>query len=111
MTVEYIRYRIDDARRDAFVAAYAEAAKALDDSEYCLGYQLTQCEEEPDRFILRILWTSTDDHLGKFRSSDQFRSRFFPAIRPFVDDIEEMQHYSVVGGLDSDVRAASSRTT
>lgn len=111
MTVEYIRYRIDDARRDAFIAAYAEAAKALDDSEYCLGYQLTQCEEEPDRFILRIRWTSTDDHLEKFRASEQFRSRFLPAIRPYVGDIEEMQHYEVVGGLDSDFRADSSRET
>ncbi|MDT5000092.1 MAG: hypothetical protein QOK12_2197, partial [Mycobacterium sp.] len=36
MTVEYIRYRIDGDRRDAFVAAYREAATALDDSEYCL---------------------------------------------------------------------------
>jgi quinol monooxygenase YgiN len=110
VTVEYIRYRIDDARRDAFIAAYAEAAKALDDSEYCLGYQLTQCEEEPDRFILRIRWTSTADHLGKFRSSEQFR-RFLPPIRPYVSDIEEMQHYEVVGGLDSDPKTASSRVT
>jgi quinol monooxygenase YgiN len=108
--VEYIRYRIEEGRRDSFVAAYRAAAAALDDSEYCLGYQLTQCEEEPDRFILRILWTSTDDHLGKFRSSDQFR-RFFPAIRPYVEDIEEMQHYEVVGGLDSDPSAASRRAT
>jgi quinol monooxygenase YgiN len=110
VTVEYIRYRIDDARRDAFIAAYAEAAHALDDSEYCLGYQLTQCEEEPDRFILRIRWTSTDDHLGKFRTSEQFR-RFLPPIRPYVGDIEEMQHYEVVGGLDSDLKTASSRST
>lgn len=100
MTVEYIRYRIDEARRDAFVSAYREAAKALDVSEYCLGYEMTRCEEEPDRFILRIRWTSTDDHLGKFRSSEQFRT-FFPPIRPYVNDIEEMQHYKVVDGLSS----------
>ena len=110
MTVEYIRYRIDDARRDAFIAAYAEAAKALDDSEYCLGYQLTQCEEEPERFILRIRWTSTDDHLGRFRTSEQFR-RFLPPIRPYVGDIEEMQHYDVVGGLDSGPSSDSRRAT
>jgi quinol monooxygenase YgiN len=108
VTVEYIRYRIDADRRDAFVAAYREAVTALDDSEYCLGYQLTQCAEEPDRFILRIHWTSTADHLGKFRSSEQFR-RFLPAIRPYVGDIEEMQHYEVVGGIESS--SACSRDT
>ena len=110
MTVEYIRYRIDEGRRDAFVAAYREAAKALDESEYCLGYQLAHCEEEPERFILRILWTSTDDHLNGFRPSEHFK-RFFPPIRPFVDDIEEMQHYEAVEGLDSGPNAASSRAT
>ena len=98
MTVEYIRYRIDEDRREAFVAAYRDATKALDDSEFCLGYQLTHCEEEPERFILRILWTSTDDHLNGFRPSEQFK-RFFPPIRPFVDDIEEMQHYQPVEAL------------
>ena len=75
MTVEYIRYRIDEPPRRVRLRL-PRGGEALDDSEYCLGYQLTQCEEEPDRFILRIRWTSTDDHLNKFRSSEQFR-RFF----------------------------------
>ncbi|HXL60313.1 MAG TPA: hypothetical protein VN959_06505, partial [Mycobacterium sp.] len=65
---------------------------------YCLGHELSHCEEEPERFVLRIHWTSTDDHLGKFRPSEQFR-RFFPPIRPYVDDIEEMQHYQPVEAL------------
>lgn len=34
MTVEYIRYRIDEGRREDFVAAYREAATVLDDSDY-----------------------------------------------------------------------------
>jgi quinol monooxygenase YgiN len=110
VTVEYIRYRIDEPRRDAFVAAYRAAAESLDDSEFCLGYEMTRCEEEPDRFILRILWTSTADHLGGFRSSAAFRS-FFGHIRPYVGDIEEMQHYEVVDGLSSSQNAASSRST
>lgn len=98
MTVEYIRYRIDDARQDDFLSAYRRAAESLDASGYCLGYEMAHCEEEPDRFILRILWTSTDDHLAGFRSSAEFRT-FFGHIRPYVDDIEEMQHYRVVDGL------------
>jgi Antibiotic biosynthesis monooxygenase len=77
---------------------------------FCLGYELTQCEEEPDRFVLRIHWTSTDDHLQKFRPSEQFR-RFFPPIRPFVDDIEEMQHYHVVEDLTTGPIAETSRST
>ncbi len=100
MTTEYIRYRIDDARRAVFIEAYTTAAEALDDSSYCLGYELAHCEEEPDRFILRITWTSTEDHLQKFRSSEQFR-RFFPPIRAYVNDIEGMQHYEPLQAVTS----------
>jgi quinol monooxygenase YgiN len=93
--VEYIRYRIPDARSAAFVDAYRGAAVPLDDSEYCLGYELTRCAEDPELFTLRIRWTSVDDHLQKFRSSEHFR-QFFSHIRAFVDDIQEMQHYNIV---------------
>jgi quinol monooxygenase YgiN len=109
MVVEYIRYRIDEERRDEFVVAYRKAVEALDDSPYCLGYEMAQCEEEPDRFVLRIRWTSTDDHLQKFRPSEQFR-RFFPPIRPFVDAIEEMQHYQVIEDLTTGPIAETSRS-
>jgi quinol monooxygenase YgiN len=92
MVIEYIRYKIPRERQAQFLSAYAAASKSLDSSEYCHGYELTQCEEEPDRFILRIQWTSTEDHLKKFRASTQFQE-FFPRIKPYLDNIEEMQHY------------------
>lgn len=94
MIIEYVRYRIAEGRRDDFVKAYQQAAEWLEASAYCLGYELSQCEEEPDRFILRIQWTSTDDHMGKFRKSEEFKA-FLPLIRPFIDDLEEMQHYQL----------------
>jgi quinol monooxygenase YgiN len=92
--VEYIRYRIPPERAQEFVASYTAAAAPLRESEHCLGYELTRCVEEPDRWILRIRWTSVDDHLKKFRRSPQFRT-FFSHIAPYVDQIDEMQHYDV----------------
>jgi quinol monooxygenase YgiN len=92
--VEYIRYRIPKEKADAFVDAYRAAVAPLGASAYCLGYDLTHCAENPELFILRIKWTSIDDHLQMFRSSEQFRE-FFSHIGPFVPHIEEMQHYKV----------------
>ncbi len=92
MTIEYIRYNINAESHGEFVSAYKAAAQALDDSKYCLGYELSQCEEEPERYILRIEWTSTEDHMQGFRKSAEFKA-FLPHIRPFIDNIEEMQHY------------------
>ncbi|MEZ0052095.1 quinol monooxygenase YgiN [Mycobacterium sp. MAA66] len=91
--IEYIRYRIPPERAHDFVAAYGAALAPLRDSEYCLGVELTHCVEESDRWILRIRWTSVADHLDKFRHSAQFRA-FFTLVAPFVDQIEEMQHYA-----------------
>lgn len=100
MIVEYIRYNLKNHKTEtadescaSFEAAYATAAQALDVSPVCLGYELTRCVEEPLRYMLRIEWPSIDAHLA-FRRSDEFKP-FFQAIKGFLPDIEEMQHYAL----------------
>ncbi|ARF53956.1 group II truncated hemoglobin [Streptomyces gilvosporeus] len=94
MTTEYIRYRIaDPERRAAFEKAYAAAAEQLDAAPECLGYDLAQGVEEPERYILRIEWTSVEDHLKGFRGGPLFGD-FLDRVRPYIDDIEEMKHYA-----------------
>lgn len=94
MIVEYIRYRIDDARSGAFEAAYGRAQEPLAASSHCLSYELSRCVDEPDHYILRIEWDSLDGHMKGFRQSAEFRA-FFSQIRPYVNDIEEMRHYDL----------------
>jgi quinol monooxygenase YgiN len=91
MIVEYIRYEIADAQ--PFLVAYETARAALDESPHCLAYELSRCEEQPQSFILRIEWDSTEGHLHGFRKSPGFAS-FFAAVKPFFDDIREMRHYA-----------------
>jgi len=92
MIVEYLRYRIPASAADAFIADYATAARVLDASPHCLGYELCRCVDEPGVFILRIEWDSAAGHLEGFRKSPDFRT-FFAAIRAYVPHIEEMRHY------------------
>lgn len=94
MIVEYIRYRLPEADSAGFERDYATAAIHLAASPYCLGYELTRCIEEVGVYILRIRWTSADDHMQGFRRSPQFPP-FLAAIRPYVSRIEEMRHYEV----------------
>ncbi len=93
MIVEYIRYTIPADQHDAFMAAYTRASESLRVSPVCLAYELTRCEEAPDHHILRIEWTSTADHLQGFRRSPEF-APFFQAIGPYIEQIEEMHHYT-----------------
>lgn len=92
MIVEYLRYTVDEARQDAFLADYQAAMAPLMSSPFATAFELCQCVEDPSQFILRIEWTSAEDHLQGFRSSDPFKA-FFAHIKPYLDDISEMRHY------------------
>ena len=94
MTIEYIRYKVSPEQRDLFVQAYKNAAEELNSSEYCLAYELSECEEEPGLFILRIEWTSTEDHMNGFRKSALF-PQFFIHIKTFFQNIQELKHYKL----------------
>lgn len=101
MTTEYIRYTIPPERAEVFENDYRAAFASLDQSPYCQGYALTRCVEEPSSYVLRIEWTSIDDHLRGFRASPEFRA-FFRRIQPYIDLIDEMRHYAPVGGPATD---------
>jgi quinol monooxygenase YgiN len=97
MIVEYIRYRVPEGRGEELEDAYRRAAASLDASPHCQRYELTRCVDEPSVYVVRIEWDSAEGHMSGFRSSPEFRS-FFEAVRPFVDQIEEMRHYEVLAG-------------
>jgi quinol monooxygenase YgiN len=92
MIVEYIRYTAKDPA--TFLRGYEAARTSLDASTHCLAYELTQCHEEPASFILRIEWDSLAGHLEGFRKSAEFPP-FFAAVKPFIDQIQEMRHYAL----------------
>jgi hypothetical protein len=95
MVVEYIRYSIAEAvRQAALIDAYREGAKNLQAAPECLAYELSQCEEDPSSLVLRIEWRSTDAHLNGFRKGPHFKA-FFAAIGGYVKEIAEMRHYNV----------------
>ena len=93
MSIEIIRYNVPPGREAEFEAAYGDAQRLLAGSPVCRGYELLRCEEEPARYLLRIEWTSTAEHLQGFRRSADF-PRFLALVRPFIPAIEEMQHYA-----------------
>jgi heme-degrading monooxygenase HmoA len=80
MVVEDLRYKIAAGGGQAFEAAYAEAAAVLAESPCCVDYELARRTDEqtgprPDpaddgeHYMLRIRWTSSQDHLSGFRRS------------------------------------------
>lgn len=94
MIVEYVRYKIQPAQAAAYEAAYEVASASMRASPHCLGYELSQCTDAKEHYILRILWDSHEGHLKGFRASEEFKP-FFAAVKPFTTGIEEMRHYDL----------------
>jgi hemoglobin len=94
MIVEYIRYRIAEPQHAAFEEAYQRASGPLGEAEQCVDFELARCVEDPGAYVLRIRWTSTEDHLEGFRKGKHFAA-FFAEIKPYLESIEEMRHYRV----------------
>ncbi|AJY44443.1 antibiotic biosynthesis monooxygenase family protein [Martelella endophytica] len=92
MIVEYLRYSVPDDQQAAFIRDYQAAKEPLLHSPYAISFEIAQCSDEPTQFIIRIEWTSAEDHLKSFRASAEFRE-FFIHIRPYVGMIAEMRHY------------------
>lgn len=92
MIIEYIRYRVAEDLLDGFELAYERAATALRAAPQCVDFELSRSVDEPNRYLLRITWTSVDEHLRGFRGGPLF-SGFFGEIKQYVEDIEEMRHY------------------
>ena len=53
-SIEIIRYTIEKTKQPEFESAYAEAAKLLQASRYCLGYQILHGDDDPDNYIVVI---------------------------------------------------------
>ncbi|QVQ51178.1 antibiotic biosynthesis monooxygenase [Spiractinospora alimapuensis] len=94
MVIEYIRYELPEDEVDPFVAAYARASRALDDSPHCLGYELARGVEEPGNVIIRIEWDSIEGHERHFTDGPDFQG-FIGEIKPWLGHIVEMRHYDV----------------
>lgn len=108
MIVEYIRYFLNSEQIEGFLTAYTRAQTELKASQHCMGYELSQCLNTPERFILRIEWDSREGHLQGFRKSPEFQ-RFYTDIKPFIDQIEEMTHYTLTE-IQSESRADNEHT-
>jgi quinol monooxygenase YgiN len=92
MVIEYIRYRIADEQTGAFVEAIKKASEIVKADPNYVHVELGQGEEEPNNFVWRIEWSSTEGHLNGFRKSAAFPA-FFELVKPFFTQIQEMKHY------------------
>ena len=96
MIPEILRYKIPVAQSVAFTTAYRQAAEVLRDSPHCLGCELLRSDKDPENYLLTIYWDSAEGHMQGFRTSAVFPP-FLALVRPFLANIQEMEHYHPSG--------------
>ncbi|MFS8200956.1 antibiotic biosynthesis monooxygenase [Streptomyces sp. CWNU-52B] len=92
-TIEYTRYLIPEQLSAQFLAAYTRAAVQLAAAPQCVDYELARCEDDFEHFVLRVTWTSTEDHVEGFRESE-LSTDFAAEVGPFDRFVEETRHYT-----------------
>lgn len=73
MIMEIATLKIDPLRAADFEEAVAEAVPYFKATPGCHGMALERLIEEPETYILRVLWETLEHHTVGFRSSDNFQ--------------------------------------
>ena len=74
MYLEIAAIEIIAERESAFEAAVAEAAPLFLRAKGCGGMQLQRSVEQPLHYRLVVKWETVEDHMVRFRQSDDFQA-------------------------------------
>ncbi len=94
MVIEYIRYEVPVGQCEQFINAYRAAAEQLASARQCLAFEVSRGIESPNRFVVRIEWTSKRAHEEGFQRERLFKA-FQENVKPFNGNAREMEHYQV----------------
>ncbi|RFC62773.1 antibiotic biosynthesis monooxygenase [Fulvimarina endophytica] len=73
MFLEIAEINVKPGSNAAFEAAVAEAVPVFLRAQGCLGVELHQTVEEPQRYRLIVQWQRVEDHMETFRNSEDFQ--------------------------------------
>ena len=92
MILERAIFPIKPGHAQQFEAAYAEARKLIEASKGCRKAEMRRGIENPDSYILLVLWDDVDCHMKGFRESDAF-TQWRALLSPHFVSPPAMEHY------------------
>jgi heme-degrading monooxygenase HmoA len=92
MILERAIFAVKPGTAKEFEAAYAKARKLIEAAKGCRKAEMRRGIENPDSFILLVLWDAVDDHMKGFRESPQFQE-WRALLGPFFASPPAMEHY------------------
>jgi quinol monooxygenase YgiN len=99
--VEIARFEVKPGEVSSFIAATSVGERIFNEAEGCISMELRQCVEQPDTFVMIVLWRTLEDHIERFRNSkgvNEWRTAILPFLaRP--GEILNFQQPTVTAGV------------
>lgn len=92
MILERAIFALKPGTAGEFTAAYAKARKLIEAAKGCRKAEMRRGIENPDSFILLVLWDEVDDHMKGFRESPAF-TEWRALLGPYFASPPAMEHY------------------
>jgi heme-degrading monooxygenase HmoA len=95
MILEVAILNIRPGQREAFEAAFREAALIIASMPGYVDHELQHCLENPDQYILMVRWQTLEHHTIGFRESRQYQ-QWKSLLHHFYDPFPTVEHYRPV---------------
>jgi len=92
MVLEHAIFPVKPGQAREFEAAWTKARKVIEAAKGCVKAEMRQGVENPDSFMLLVVWESLDDHMTGFRQSPAIKE-FGALLAPFFGGAPSMDHY------------------
>jgi heme-degrading monooxygenase HmoA len=99
MFFEIAEIEVKPGAEAAFEAAVAEAVSLFECSKGCRGMELQRTVEKPSKYRLVVKWDTVEDHMVRFRASEEFQE-WRKLVGPHFASPPVVEHtYKVVAGF------------
>jgi heme-degrading monooxygenase HmoA len=95
--VELAQLTISPGREADFEAVFPAAITLIAGSRGYLAHELRRSIETPNRYVLRVEWTTLEDHTVGFRGSQAF-VQWRERVGPFFAAPPVAEHFQPVAG-------------
>lgn len=97
MILEIATLDVKPGQREAFLAAFDEAAPIIAGMKGYAAHRLEECLENRRRFVLLVWWQTLEDHTVGFRSSAEYQ-RWRALLHHFYDPFPTVEHFAPLTG-------------
>jgi heme-degrading monooxygenase HmoA len=99
MIYELATLEITPGNNEDFEKAVNQAAILFQQAKGYESIELQHCIEQPEVYILKVGWSSVEDHMVTFRESDAFQ-KWRELVTPYFAKPPAVQHVNVIKNWD-----------